>query len=579
MSKFSEFLESCVHNSSYNITQLAKLSGVNRTHLQKILIGERFLNNEELFDRLLSNLHLSWEKEQELRRLYRIEQIGEKRYEQMLNVIEFFKGFQKPAQIAATPSYTLIRANSQGTFSIQGRNSILYYLQNALGNVKAIGKQDIFLLAQDSYPPLFEILASQLYGLHDIHLEHILYYQADDEADSNHFIQNMKLSRNILPLLLANIDYIPLAIYQGHLEHQLSQSLLPYLYVDDAIVINFNADITSAMISFDKGLIAFYRNLFLKQKKKAIALTHSYQNTDFFETYYNGMNQAHAKQYYLIYGPCLLKHMPIEAIFQHVHPEYQTNNEFLSGLHDYLVKIGQSLNSVNYFTKQGVLLFMENGRDFQIPSFLYEPTTLTVRMAEDLSSYLKGMDFKVAWLHHEVKTIERTEIIRDLRRGKYDVLIGINLLREGLDIPEVSLIAILDADKEGFLRSERSLIQIIGRAARNAHGEVIMYADTITGSMQKALDETARRREIQIAYNKEHGITPKTIIKPIHEVVRSKETQEMTAKYMSKKAKVTKKDKEKLLVNLEKEMKEAAKVLDFERAAELRDILIELRNS
>lgn len=206
-------------------------------------------------------------------------------------------------------------------------------------------------------------------------------------------------------------------------------------------------------------------------------------------------------------------------------------------------------------------------------------TTLTVRMAEDLTSYLKGMDFKVAWLHHEVKTIERTEIIRDLRKGKYDVLIGINLLREGLDIPEVSLITILDADKEGFLRSERSLIQIIGRAARNAHGQVIMYADKITDSMRKALDETARRREIQIAYNKEHGITPKTIIKPIHEVVRSKETQEMTAKYMSKKSKVGKKDKEKLLASLEKEMKEAAKVLDFERAAELRDILLELRNS
>ena len=206
-------------------------------------------------------------------------------------------------------------------------------------------------------------------------------------------------------------------------------------------------------------------------------------------------------------------------------------------------------------------------------------TTLTVRMAEDLTAYLKNMDFKVAWLHHEVTTIERTEIIADLRKGKYDVLVGINLLREGLDIPEVSLIAILDADKEGFLRSERSLIQIIGRAARNAQGKVIMYADSITQSMRKALDETARRREIQMAFNETHGITPKTIIKPIHDVVRSKETKEMTAAYMKKKNKMAKKDKAKMLENIEKEMKEAARVLDFERAAQLRDILIELRGS
>ena len=206
-------------------------------------------------------------------------------------------------------------------------------------------------------------------------------------------------------------------------------------------------------------------------------------------------------------------------------------------------------------------------------------TTLTVRMAEDLSAYLKNMEFKVAWLHHEVTTIERTEIIQDLRKGKYDVLVGINLLREGLDIPEVSLIAILDADKEGFLRSERSLIQIIGRAARNAQGKVIMYADQITQSMRKALDETARRREIQIAYNDAHGITPKTIIKPIHDVVRSKETKEMTAAYMKKKNKMAKKVKAKVLENIEKEMQEAARVLVFERAAQLRDILIELRGS
>ncbi|MDF9824802.1 excinuclease ABC subunit B [Breznakia sp. PF5-3] len=205
-------------------------------------------------------------------------------------------------------------------------------------------------------------------------------------------------------------------------------------------------------------------------------------------------------------------------------------------------------------------------------------TTLTVRMAEDLTSHLKQLDFKVAWLHHEVTTIERTEIIRELRQGKYDVLVGINLLREGLDIPEVSLICILDADKEGFLRSKRSLVQIIGRAARNSNGHVIMYADNMTESMKYALDETKRRRDIQIAYNKEHGITPKTIIKPIHEALHSLETKEMTAKYLSKKTKVSKKDKDKMLANIEKEMKDAAKVLDFERAAELRDILVELRN-
>lgn len=205
-------------------------------------------------------------------------------------------------------------------------------------------------------------------------------------------------------------------------------------------------------------------------------------------------------------------------------------------------------------------------------------TTLTVRMAEDLTNHLKQLDFKVAWLHHEVTTIERTEIIRELRQGKYDILVGINLLREGLDIPEVSLICILDADKEGFLRSKRSLVQIIGRAARNSNGRVIMYADGMTDSMIYAIEETKRRRDIQEAYNSEHGITPQTIIKPIHEALHSVETKEMTAKYLSKKSKVSKKDKEKMLVNIEKEMKEAAKVLDFERAAELRDILVELRN-
>lgn len=206
-------------------------------------------------------------------------------------------------------------------------------------------------------------------------------------------------------------------------------------------------------------------------------------------------------------------------------------------------------------------------------------TTLTKRMAEDLTDYLRDIGIKVRYLHSEIKTLERTAIIRDLRLGKFDVLVGINLLREGLDIPEVSLVAILDADKEGFLRSERSLIQTIGRAARNANGTVIMYADTITKSMEVAINETRRRREIQERFNKEHGIVPQTIKKDIPDLIRATFVAEDQDDYdtADRFSKMTKKERRKLIESLEKEMKEAAKALDFERAAELRDILFELK--
>ncbi|MED3802728.1 excinuclease ABC subunit UvrB [Lysinibacillus xylanilyticus] len=207
-------------------------------------------------------------------------------------------------------------------------------------------------------------------------------------------------------------------------------------------------------------------------------------------------------------------------------------------------------------------------------------TTLTKKMSEDLSAYLKEMGLKVEYLHSEIKTLERIEIIRELRKGTYDVLIGINLLREGLDIPEVSLVAILDADKEGFLRSERSLIQTIGRAARNANGHVIMYADNMTDSMKKAIEETKRRRTLQMAYNEEHGITPKTIVKKIPDVIRATQVAEEEESYVTKATKgkkLTKAERDQLLATLEVEMKEAAKALDFERAAELRDTIFELK--
>lgn len=204
-------------------------------------------------------------------------------------------------------------------------------------------------------------------------------------------------------------------------------------------------------------------------------------------------------------------------------------------------------------------------------------TTLTKKMAEDLTAYFTNAGLKVRYMHHDITTLERMEIVRDLRLGHFDVLIGINLLREGLDLPEVSLVAILDADKEGFLRSETSLIQTIGRAARNAEGMVILYADRITGSMERAMAETARRRKLQIAHNEAHGITPKTVTKSVRDIIEISGNITDTTAADGKGMKLTRKERDKMIARLEKEMKEASKMLEFEVAALLRDKIIQLR--
>ena len=236
-----------------------------------------------------------------------------------------------------------------------------------------------------------------------------------------------------------------------------------------------------------------------------------------------------------------------------------------TGLLDPIVEVHPSLRQIDDLVEQINICKERNSRVLV--------TTLTIRMAEELTIYLKKLDIKVAYLHSEVKTLQRLEVIRDLRMGKYDVLVGINLLREGLDIPEVELVAIMDADKQGFLRSEKSLIQTIGRAARNSSGRVIMYADALSESMKIAIAETKRRREIQERFNEEHGIVPKTIIKEIREVIRNNKAADK-----QKEDKMSKKEKHLLIMNIEAEMKEAAKSLDFERAMELRDILFELKS-
>ncbi len=235
-----------------------------------------------------------------------------------------------------------------------------------------------------------------------------------------------------------------------------------------------------------------------------------------------------------------------------------------TGLLDPIIEVHPSKGQIDDLVEQ-INIMKEKGSRVLV-------TTLTIRMAEELTNYLKKLDMKVAYLHSEVKTLERMEIIRDLRLGKYDVLVGINLLREGLDIPEVELVAIMDADKQGFLRSTRSLIQTIGRAARNANGKVIMYADNVSESMDEAITETNRRRTIQEKYNLDNNIVPKTIIKEVREVISN------TQFTIKKQQKISKKEKNELLIRIESEMKEAAKNLDFERAMELRDALFELKS-
>ena len=249
----------------------------------------------------------------------------------------------------------------------------------------------------------------------------------------------------------------------------------------------------------------------------------------------------------------------------------KTNNKFVeqlirpTGLLDPIIEVRKSTGQIDDLVGEIRERIKKNERTLI--------TTLTIHMAEELTNYLKELDIKVAYLHSEVKTLERMRTIRDLRLGKYDCIVGINLLREGLDIPEVSLIAILDADKEGFLRSERSLIQTIGRCARNENGKCIMYADNMTDSMKAAIEETKRRRSIQEKYNEEHGIVPKTIIKEIRDLISNiDETQD------KKEKKITKLEKEKTIEALEQEMREAARNLDFERAMEIRDILFEMKS-
>ena len=260
---------------------------------------------------------------------------------------------------------------------------------------------------------------------------------------------------------------------------------------------------------------------------------------------------------------------PGDYELEHVHNEVVEQIIRPTGLLDPTIEVKPTKNQIDDLVEE-INKRIENNERVLI-------TTLTIKMAEELSNYLKNIDIKVAYLHNEIKTLQRLKIIRDLRLGKYDVVVGINLLREGIDIPEVSLIAIMDADKQGFLRSTRSLVQTIGRCARNAKGHVIMYADTISDSMKEAIEETQRRRAIQDKYNKEHNIIPKTIIKEIRDVITNE--VEVADDKVPTKEKLSPKEKQNMILKLKEEMKKCARELDFERAMELRDIIFDLEDN
>jgi len=299
--------------------------------------------------------------------------------------------------------------------------------------------------------------------------------------------------------------------------------------------------------------------------RKEVLVNHGFRLPSAMDNRPLRFEEFEAKTKQLIYvsatpGPYELEHCP-EMVEQIIRP---------TGLLDPIIEVRPSKGQIDDLLHEIQLRISKDERVLV--------TTLTKKMAEDLTDYLKDVGLKVRYLHSEIKTLERLAIIRDLRLGVFDVLIGINLLREGLDLPEVSLVAILDADKEGFLRSERSLIQTIGRAARNSEGMVIMYGDKITDSMDKALKETARRREMQIAFNEKHGITPQTIRKQVHNVIEATKVAEDKADYVVDGDKMlSKKERTALIARLEAEMKDAAKNLQFERAAQLRDALLELK--
>lgn len=354
-----------------------------------------------------------------------------------------------------------------------------------------------------------------------------------------------------------------------------------------------------AETGFCSGVENYSRHLALKQEGETPACLLDFFPDDFLmvvdeshvtlpqvKAMYNG--DRNRKQMLVDYGfrlPSALDNRPLkyeefeEKINQIVYVSatpgdeelQKVNNEVVeqiirpTGLLDPVIEVRKSNNQIDDLIEE-----IQNQIDKGDRTLV---TTLTIRMAEELTSYLKNLNIKVAYLHSEVKTLERLKIIHDLREGKYDVLVGINLLREGLDIPEVSLVAILDADKQGFLRSHRSLIQTIGRCARNADGRVIMYGDIVSDAMKTAIDETARRRAIQIKYNEDHGIVPQTIKKKIMDVVSVSDDSSKDKKHRTR----DEIHNDKLIKQLEEEMKKAAKNLDFERAMELRDIIFEMK--
>lgn len=381
MSKLSEYLNSCTIHSVLSKKKLAEITGIERTRLIKILNGTRKPDKNDLM-KIIQALSLTWEEEQEAYRLAKIEWLGSDAYESMIAITSFLKGFHMINNHTSLIKENLSTiSDSKNTFCLTNKTEILHQLQCFLSQIGISQNQHLKMIVQEDDPGIYNLIASSIYGKDNLIIDHILYYQALSKKDIGSIKQNIQQNSFILPFILMNNTYHPLAIYQDNTNTQLQNALLPYLFLHDHTVINCSCDFHSAIISYDPHIIHMYNNLFKEERKKAKEIVNILEPQNFIQPYINAiMNHQNRHFYFLLHEPCFASNLPYSIIMSKIHPKLKQNNDFISMISQYL-KLIQSLKTyTNYFTIQGVHQFMTSGCSSQIPKSIHIPLTIEERL-------------------------------------------------------------------------------------------------------------------------------------------------------------------------------------------------------